>query len=229
MFGDGNTPWLVIFTLSSVIFCIIPMIALVVGTWIAFRKGQSFITGLIDPNTDQMQASFEKLREQYPNKTPDQLVRRVIQRQSVRCGLVGLVTSIGGFVTLPIALPIDMVLTYRIQGAMVNFIARAYGRDPVFLKEDEAVAALVMFGTSKVTTSATQAAMKVVLEVGGKTLSKVVPLAGAIIGFLMNYLTTQATGYLAAGVYSGQAAQTGGSIWQRVRRRGKGESEAEQV
>jgi hypothetical protein len=136
---------------------------------------------------------------------------------------VGAVTSLGGFVTLPVALPVDMVLSYRIQGAMVNFIAKAYDYSPTLMKEEQAVASLVMFGSRQVTTTGIEVASRVLLRVGGKTAAKIVPFLGAVVGFAINYVTTQATGYVAASLYSGEVKQTTVSWWGRLRGRGDDE------
>lgn len=118
-----------------------------------------------------------------------------------------------------------MVVSYRIQGAMVNFIARAYNYSPTLMQEEKAVASLVMFGSRHVTTTGLEVASRVVVRVGGKTLSKVVPLLGALIGFVINYTTTQATGYLAASLYSGTAQQVTVSLWGRLRGRSNADTE----
>jgi len=227
MFGGESINWTTYFLLYSVTCCVLPMIALAVGAVIAFRRGSSFLSELIDPDVEKMQATYDELREKYPNKTTPQLVRTVIRRQSFRCGLVGALTSFGGFVTLPIALPVDMVVTYRIQGAMVNFIARAYNYDPTILQEEKAVASLVMFGSSRLTQSGMRAAREVLLEVGGKFLSKLVPFIGALIGFAMNYATTHATGELAASVYSGAVKDGTVSAVERVRNIFRGDDDDE--
>ncbi|MEL7237058.1 MAG: hypothetical protein AAGK74_21330, partial [Chloroflexota bacterium] len=127
-------------------------------------------------------------------------------------------------------MPIDMVLSYRIQGAMVNFIARAYDHNNFVPQEEAMMASMVMFGSSKITEATTQAATSaatsaatratanVVGDVASRALAKIIPFAGAIVGFSVNLLTTRATGSLAAAFYSGRAVETGGTLWQRVRR-----------
>ena len=216
-----NINWTTFALVYTTLCCVIPMLVLAVGGWLAFRHGSSFLTNMLDPDTEQMQASYDALREKYPEKSADQLVRTVIHRQSMRCGFLGAVTSIGGFVTLPIALPIDMVMSYRIQGSMVNFIARAYDYNPTLMQEEQAVASLVMFGSRRVTTTGIDVASAALVRVGGKTLSKIIPLIGALIGFLVNYMTTQTTGYLAASLYSGDVKETTVSLWSRLRGQNK--------
>ncbi|MEO0563480.1 MAG: hypothetical protein AAF125_15335, partial [Chloroflexota bacterium] len=146
-FGNSATFFLV----YTAVCCVVPMIVLAVGAVIAFRQGSSFVSDLIEPNVEKMQATYDQLRDKHPTKTTDDLVRLVIRRQAFRCGVLGAVTGLGGFVTLPIAMPVDMVMTYRIQATMVNFIAKAYNYDPKLMKEEQAVASLVMFGSRQVT------------------------------------------------------------------------------
>lgn len=205
------------FLVYTALCCVVPMAALAAGVWIAFQRGQSFFTEVITPDVDKMHSAYTQLRERNPNASADALVRQIIQRQSLRCGLVGALTGLAGLVTLPIALPVDIVMSYRIQGAMVTFIARAYGKDPAVLGSADAVPSLVMFGTSRLTQSATKALNSVALGALGKALAKIVPFLGAGIGFAVNYFTTQATGHLAAQVYSGNLQTVGQSSWRTLR------------
>ncbi len=225
--GELNINWTTFALVYTALCCVIPMVVLAVGGFLAFRHGGSFLTNMLDPDAERMQASYEALRTKYPDKSADQLVRRVIHRQSLRCGVLGAVTSLGGFITLPVALPIDMVMSYRIQGAMVSFIARAYDYNPTLMKEEQAVASLVMFGSRHVTTTGMEVASRALVRVSGKTVAKIVPFLGAIVGFIINYTTTQGTGYLAASLYSGDVKQTTVSLWGRLR--GRGSDTAERV
>lgn len=224
-----NINWPAFWLAYTALCCVVPMLVLAVGAFMAFRHGSSFLTGLLDPDAEKMQASYSKLRERYPDKTADQLVRAIIHRQSLRCGAVGALTSLGGFVTLPLALPVDMVMSYRIQGAMVNFIAKAYDYSPTLMREEQAVASLVMFGSRQVTTTGVEVASRVLLRVSGKTLAKIVPFFGALVGFAVNYVTTQATGYVAASLYSGDVKQATVSFWGRLRGRGNEAEGAERA
>lgn len=218
--------WFIIILVYTTLTCVLPIVALGIGVYIAYRRGSGILNSIVMPDVEQMQISYEKLRARYPDKSADALVATIIHRQSLRCGFVGAVTGVTGLVTLPIALPVDMVMSYRIQGAMVNFIARAYNHNSWLPGEEETMASVVVFGTSQFTQAGTKAAMNLVIETLGKVLAKVIPFAGAIIGFVVNYFTTQATGRLAASLYSGQVQSVGLSTWQRVRKvfgRGKRE------
>ncbi len=205
----------------TVFCCVVPMIGLFVGIFLVYRNGSSFINNFITPDIDKMHAAYDALRNQYPDKTTDELVRRIIQRQSLRCGAIGAITGLGGLPFLPVTITIDLLLSYRIQGAMVNFIARAYDHDTMVPKEEELMTSLVVFGSSRVTESSTRVATRaltnVIGEVGSKVLAKIIPFIGAIIGFGVNYITTQATGRTAASVYSGQVVRAGGGLLQMVR------------
>lgn len=229
----SNNTWLTISLVYTAVCCLLPMVVLGVGAYVAYKQGGSFLNNVILPDTNKMQASYDILKAKYPDKTPDELVQTIIQRQAVRCGAIGALTSIGGLPTLPITLPIDMIASYRIQAGMVNFIARAYEHDTVLPKEEEMVTQLVMFGNSHIsdtaTTAATKALTSIASDVGTKFLSKLVPFIGAVIGFGVNYLTTQATGQLAANVYSGRVTKVGGGAFQRIGalfRRDKGTSQS---
>lgn len=201
---DFITSWQQALLLYFTLCAVIPTILLCVALYFVYRRGSEFVNNVILPDESRLDAEYQRMREKYPNASTDDLVRRFVRRQSLRCGFIGGVLGIPGLPTLPITLPLDMIASYRIQASMVNFIADAYNHQPA-PGERNMVTQLVMFGNTQLTQTTTRAASKavtnVLTDVGGRFVAKLVPLAGAIIGFLVNYLTTQATGRTAVKVY----------------------------
>ena len=80
----------------------------------------------------------DKLREQNMEITCDELAKKVMNRKSIKNGLVGAVTGLGGIVTLPVSIPADLVCSWRIQASMAFSIAYIYGhtKDTTDLKTD---------------------------------------------------------------------------------------------
>ncbi|HEX3930281.1 MAG TPA: hypothetical protein VHW64_06225 [Nocardioides sp.] len=62
-------------------------------------------------------------------RTPESAVRKVIRSQVVKGGVGGFVTSVGGFVTMPVALPANVLEFYVVATRMVAAIAELRGYD----------------------------------------------------------------------------------------------------
>ena len=175
----------------------------------------------------------DKLREQNMEITCDELAKKVMKRKSIKNGLVGAVTGLGGIVTLPVSIPADLVCSWRIQASMAFSIAYIYGhtKDTTDLKTDlylilagdSAKEALKRFGI-EVSKSVTKKAVdkyitrdimvkiwkvvgrKIITKAGEKSLTsfmKLVPLVGAPVGFAFDWGATKAVGGLAIKYYKG--------------------------
>ncbi len=175
----------------------------------------------------------DKLREQNMEITCDELAKKVMNRKSIKNGLVGAVTGLGGIVTLPVSIPADLVCSWRIQASMAFSIAYIYGhtKDTTDLKTDlylilagdSAKEALKRFGI-EVSKSVTKKAVdkyitrdimvkiwkvvgrKIITKAGEKSLTsfmKLVPLVGAPVGFAFDWGATKAVGGLAIKYYKG--------------------------
>jgi len=185
------------------VFCAVPLIlsaALVV--WIMRR-----VTRMTSPSVERIQGQYAKLSAKQPAASDDQYLRQIIHQQAVRAGVVGAVTSVGGFWTLPITLPIDMALSTQIQASMVDFIAAHYGRaDNQSDIERRIRTYIITAGGLRLTRSTTRWLLRSATWFMGRSFAKLIPLAGALIGFGVNYGIARATGTLALRYYSGKIA-----------------------
>ncbi len=147
------------------------------------------LIGLGHVDVDQAQKEVDKLRQEYPLETPEQLAHRIIVDASLKAGGVGLITN---FVP-PLALTlfaIDLAAVTTLQAEMVYRIAAAYGfslKDPARRGE-----ALAIFG----------------LSVGGSGVLKVglgfvelLPIIGAFAGASNNATLLYSLGYVACRFY----------------------------
>ncbi len=188
---------------------------------------------VISTDSTAIEAYVDKLYEQNPGISCDELAKKVLSRKSVKNGLVGAFTSLGGFITLPVSIPTDLVCSWRIQASMAFSIAYIYGHtmDTTDLKTDlylilagdSAKEALKWFGI-EVSKSLTKKAVdryvtrdmmvkvwkvvgqKIITKAGEKSLTsfmKMVPLVGAPVGFAFDWTATQAVGKLAIQYYRG--------------------------
>lgn len=195
---DWNSSLLWIFVLA----CLLPLIIAVLLGFFLLRFGRKRFEQFLNTDLTQMQASFNALQAANPNATTEQLISKITHQQALRCGIVGALTGLGGVFTLPIALPLDIYVSLRIQAALVDFIAHTYGHDRVSDIEARVRTHLIMSGSGQVTEATSRVVMRFVLRILGKSLSKIVPFIGALVAFAVNYAIVQAIGRITLRWYS---------------------------
>jgi hypothetical protein len=189
--------------------CVVPFVALLLASLWVIRNAANWI----QPDTAQLQSSYEKLKAANASATDDQLVGKIIQRQALRSGIIGAITSVGGLPALPFGLTIDLYTTARIQSETLYFIAQVYSREGArqeVLKLDEALRlrfgaggnALLVEGGQRLGAYLIRRLVVIITE---KTAAKVIPGIGLIIGFAVNYLMMQGMGRLAARWHKGRS------------------------
>jgi hypothetical protein len=186
---------------------VVMVILVVVAAYFVIRQLQRFTA----PDLAEMRKKVADLQRDNPGASRETLIQRVIQEQSIKCGVVGAITGLGGFVTLPVALPVDILMSLRLQATMVQFIALMYGEVADTSQELKLQTYLVMAGGTQVTETTFNLVMKFVLRIIGKSLSKLVPVIGAVVGFIVNYGIAQATGNIAMRWYASRARLAPGS------------------
>ena len=185
--------------------CLLPLILTALAAYFILRFGRKQIENMAGTDSDKLMAQFLARRDANPNEHPEVIIQQMINQQAFRCGVVGALTSLGGFITLPIALPVDLVLSTQIQSALVLFIARAYGQERGV---DNRVASwLLMSAGGRAAQSGSQLGLRLIVRFLGKTFSKFVPVFGAIIGFIINYMIAQSSARLAHSWYSQKVNQ----------------------
>lgn len=186
--------------------CILPAtLATLAGVW-ALWAGNQFVQGFITNDVAAVQKRYEKLRAKHPGAAPDVVAQKIINAEALRCGWIGALTSFGGFFTLPIALPIDLLLSARIQSEMVDLLALHYGAKQAGETEQKVKTMMVMVGGTQVAEAATKFLSAGCARLLTKFFAKLIPLAGALVGFGVNYAIARATGTIAAAWYKRKAA-----------------------
>lgn len=182
---------------AVILLCVLPIIIVAVVGFFVLRTGQERVNDALSPDVSRLQERFQKLKAQNPTATDEVLIGKIIQGQALRCGIVGAITGFGGFFTLPIALPVDIIASLYLQAGLVNFIAAHYGPGQDREWEKHVRSYLVVSGGGQVTQTTSRAIIGFLVRVIGKSLSKLVPIFSAIISFVVNYLIAQAMGRLA--------------------------------
>lgn len=191
-----------ILLIAFALICVLPIVIVLVGGFFLFRAGQERFGDFVTPDSDKISADFAKMKAANPQLEQQKLIRKIIHQQALKCGIVGAVTGIGGFITLPIALPIDIALSLRIQATMVNFIALAYGHNKQSGYEEQVKNYLIMTGSSKVSQTSSRLALNFLTRVIGKSMSRFIPVVGALISFVTNYIIVRVMGEAAVRWYS---------------------------
>lgn len=180
-----------------------------------------------------IESYVDKLVEQNKGISCDELAKKILHRKSLKNGLIGAVTGLGGLITLPVSIPTDLICSWRIQASMAFSIAYVYGhtKDTTDLKTDlylilagdSAKEALKRIGI-EVSKSFTKKAVqkyitrevmlkiwkvfeqKIITKAGEKSLTsfmKMIPLVGAPVGYAFDWVTTQTVGNFAIKYYRG--------------------------
>ncbi len=190
---NGQTIALTLLTLC----CVLPL----VGVAALGLRAFNWLSRLTTLDESDLRASYERWVKEHPQATREQLIAKIIRQQALRCGVIGALTGLGGFFTLPIALPIDIYTTLRLQTAMIAFIAYSYGKTQTPPTEARVRTALIVYGTGKIAERGGALGIQLVFRIMGKTLTKLVPIVGALISFAANYIMTYAVGWTAARWY----------------------------
>jgi hypothetical protein len=186
-------PWLFL------LLCVLPLALMGIGLYLLVRS----VRRVADPNIEQIDKRYQKLRAASPRASDDVLMRKVIQREAMRSGFVGAITGLGGFLTLPIALPLDVLLSLRIQSTMVQFIAVRNGHVAASAAERRLWTYFILTGGRRISQMTTRASINVMLRFMGRWAAKLIPIAGAVIGFVINYSMARAVGKAALMRYAG--------------------------
>jgi hypothetical protein len=196
--------------LSLAFCCIVPTIVLAALSVWALRQSKSLLT----PEVSDLQKRFDTLRAKDPGAAPDKFIRQVIHRQSLRSGVIGALTSVGGVWVLPFGLAIDLYASARNQAATMHFLAWANGirdEDRVLkigemlalrgLEDKINIAPEVLINWQ--TRLANRVYGEIAVQILQKSFAKLIPGLGLILGFVVNYLSARLFATAAQAYYSG--------------------------
>ena len=147
------------------------------------------MTALGQVDLEKAQADVDKLREEYPLDTREQLARRIMVDTALKAGGIGLLTNI----IPPLALTlfaVDIAAITTLQAEMVYRIAAVYGfslKEPTRRGE-----VLGIFGLSM----GSSGPLKV-----GLSVIEILPVVGAFVGASSNATLIYSLGYVACRFY----------------------------
>ncbi len=82
---------------------------------------------VIESDPAKIEGELDRLRLQNPNITDNQLARKVVKRASIKNGVLGFATGIPGGIAMPVTIPTDVLVSWRIQGTMAYSVAYIFG------------------------------------------------------------------------------------------------------
>ncbi len=196
---------------SNTLLNILLVMLCIAGVFLIFMVALAFfairwLQRFLSPDSAEMRRELDQLRASNPDLGNEDLVRKIIRQQAIRCGIVGAITGIGGFITLPVALPVDILASMRIQAVMVQFISMIYSRPDANSGNMQLQTSLVMSGTVELTETTTSVIMRFVARLLGESLAIMLPVVGVAVGFIVNYAIAAATGNMAMRWYAGHSA-----------------------
>jgi len=91
---------------------------------------ETLVNWVISSDSEEITKYINKLRSDNPQFTSKQIAEKIVNEQSINSGLLGAVTGLGGLITLPATIPIDLVKACKIQLYTIRCIAYVYGYTP---------------------------------------------------------------------------------------------------
>lgn len=204
-----------------VLFLLVIAAMLVAVAWL----GKKWLDRLVIADPEVLHKRLDKLRAKTPELSSEELVRKIVHREALKCGVVGFITGFGGLPLLPVMVPLDIAASLRIQATMVNFIAQVYGREPRSSQGLKMQTYLIMTGSEQVVSVSSRLLRELLLKAATRSFVKLVPLIGGVAGFAANWFTTQAMGRTAVRWYNGDLQTLPDKVSQLL---GRGAGDAEQ-
>ncbi len=190
------------------IFAVLSLLGLVllVGTtFFLLWRAKQMVENAVTPNLPALERLVAKKRSKHPALSPRRLARKLIHRQAARAGLVGFATGIGGLPALPIAVPIDLAVTIKLQSNLVHMLRISHGGRMAAEEVSEASLWLITTGGQELASASGALIRKLVVRLMSKSLLKFLPLIGGLVGFALNWASTLALGRLTLLWLEGQA------------------------
>ncbi|MEM7584469.1 MAG: hypothetical protein AAF560_13860 [Acidobacteriota bacterium] len=176
--------------------CVLGFVLLVAISVYLLWRAKKLVENAVKPDLPGLEKLVEQTRSKHPELDRDALAKRLIQRQANRAGLVGFVTGVGGLPTLPIAVPIDIAATIKLQSNLVHMLRINHGDHGGAEEMSEASLWMITTGGQEIVAASGAMVRKLVVGFLSKSLLKFLPLIGGVVGFALNWVSTQTLGRL---------------------------------
>lgn len=172
--------------------CLFGFLAFVLVAALVVWQAKKLVANAVRTDAEALSRLLTRLRHKHPKLDDTALGKKIIHRQALQAGLVGFATGLGGLPTLALALPIDLAATMRIQANLVHLLR--LNLDLPEEKVPDAGLWVATAGGMELASAGGKALRGVLVQSLSKSLLKFVPLLGGLIGFGLNWASTQALG-----------------------------------
>lgn len=180
-------------------FLLLSAVALVLLAAVALFllwRAKKLVENAVRPNLPALAKLVATKRRKHPGIDDRTLARKLIRRQAARAGVVGFVTGLGGLPTLPVTLPIDIASTIRIQSSLVHLMRLVRGPSDGGEEIPETSLWLISTGGRELTAASSKMIQRLLVKYLSESVLKFLPLLGGVVGFALNWTSTQALGRL---------------------------------
>ncbi|MFQ3223777.1 MAG: hypothetical protein ACI8Z5_000016 [Lentimonas sp.] len=167
------------------------LVALIVA-----RRIRGKVSKLFSEDISYLTQKEARYRRHFPDEDEAQILQRIIRSESRVAGTVGFFAGLGGVITLPITLPINILATIRIQYRLAEFLISKGNNRSLRIDTQRAKALAVVFGSSRLSEAGSKVAIRTAGKYAPQAALKCIPLIGALTGFLIDYYGTRAVGKL---------------------------------
>ena len=88
---------------------------------------EQVIDWVISSNQDDVEIYVDNLQRANAKLNREEIAEIIVNEQSKKNGMLGILTGLGGLVTLPATIPLDLVKAWKIQAFTIRCIAYLYG------------------------------------------------------------------------------------------------------
>lgn len=174
---EGST----ILTIILGLLLVAGLVCLVAAGW-AFFVGKKHLARYLRPNPQDIERDRARLEQQAAQQGIDVAVSQYINQQALFLGLVGALTGLGGAFVMLLGMPLDLSVTTLRQMKMAHVIAALYGNQEVDRDQMEIrFMSLVAGGAGAA-------------RILAKLIGTSIPVAGSVVNFAINYVTTKSIG-----------------------------------
>ncbi|MEM7356802.1 MAG: hypothetical protein AAF657_38665, partial [Acidobacteriota bacterium] len=182
-----------------VFLCVVALVLLIGTVIFLLWRAKQLVATAVTPDLPKLEQLVEQLRTKHPALSTEALTKKIILRQANRAGLVGLATGIGGLPALPLAIPIDIAFTVKLQSNLVHLLRIVHSNAHSNRSAEEVSESslwLITSGSHELTAASGVMVRDLLVKYLSKSLLKFLPLIGGLVGFALNWLSTQALGRL---------------------------------